>query len=855
MPTTCIAGGCSKTSKDGVSLHSFPADPTYRTIWEDKVKLTRPNWSGPSSSSKLCSDHFEPSCFESGLEYLFGISVKKRLKPEAIPTKFAPAGKEKTKPRNERRKPKGAFRKRKKFRILNEVLPKKQQISDEKTGQDDGTASVSRRCESRLCIEQKATQSLPSVHSESGVSGHDDEHVVPDECLRGLPRQFVQPSTSEEYQDSVTNYQQLPSNELSVPRSSAVPVKLEKAQDNSSVKTKSNEQSSSQSPVHSPSNTKPVVKAPINVVSKKGLLSTAAELCTAIQQQQPGSTGKTVYFLVDNAAPTLPSPPPVIYIRVVKQKLQGNVGSQQQVCEQKQLVFPGNPTDSILQSNPGLIKTGSVGQPVRVNVQQESCQESKNDVGNQPEAPEEKQETTQGGQSVPGPRSDLGWIKTEPGTEQELLNIKREYDSGVGFDFTCSREVVQREICLDGNKDENNVEVVVKQELFERAENENSGVGDQRAGDISNTCPQEGDQNSGRDENAEISEDDEDDDDDHLEMEDDSRDEDYVPEVKVHASRKKKWGGRVLRCRQTDQKASSELEQGQSDEVDGESKSSDGSEGSLCLSSDSGSDMISSDDDWDERERRERRVQKKKQGERHCMYVRLEVQLSRLPKVYECKSCQERFREADDMRTHYTTTHHQETSVDRVVSGPSISPEGDIYDIATELRHCSKCNNYFENIQKHRNSHKEKRFVCEMCGKRFAYKCILTSHKETHKARENRNLLHCTECDKSYYKKFQLMAHCREKHSKDTSNLFVCEKCGKQFKASKRLNIHRLIHLEDKPFKCPECGRGFSQKSNMTLHMRMHTGARPYQCKICQETFNHNVSLKNHQKKEHGIDW
>ena len=38
--------GCSKTIKDGVSLHLFPADPKYRRLWAAKVRLTRAKWSG-----------------------------------------------------------------------------------------------------------------------------------------------------------------------------------------------------------------------------------------------------------------------------------------------------------------------------------------------------------------------------------------------------------------------------------------------------------------------------------------------------------------------------------------------------------------------------------------------------------------------------------------------------------------------------------------------------------------------------------------------------------------------------------------------------------------------------------------
>ena len=58
MPMRCVAAECSKTTKDGVSLHLFPTDPNLRRIWTTKVKTTRVKWDGPTQYSALCSDHF-----------------------------------------------------------------------------------------------------------------------------------------------------------------------------------------------------------------------------------------------------------------------------------------------------------------------------------------------------------------------------------------------------------------------------------------------------------------------------------------------------------------------------------------------------------------------------------------------------------------------------------------------------------------------------------------------------------------------------------------------------------------------------------------------------------------------------
>ena len=76
MPTRCIVGGCSNTSKDGVSLHRFPKDAALRKVWTAKVKLTRAMWTGPSDSSVICSAHFPEDAYEESMHLRFELKKK-----------------------------------------------------------------------------------------------------------------------------------------------------------------------------------------------------------------------------------------------------------------------------------------------------------------------------------------------------------------------------------------------------------------------------------------------------------------------------------------------------------------------------------------------------------------------------------------------------------------------------------------------------------------------------------------------------------------------------------------------------------------------------------------------------------
>ena len=91
MPRRCVAVDCNTKSGMGYSLHGFPQDKVLRKKWVRAVKRQRSNWEGPSSSSQLCSKHFEDHCFVTeGVRYreAMGVPTMKRLKPDAVPTIF-----------------------------------------------------------------------------------------------------------------------------------------------------------------------------------------------------------------------------------------------------------------------------------------------------------------------------------------------------------------------------------------------------------------------------------------------------------------------------------------------------------------------------------------------------------------------------------------------------------------------------------------------------------------------------------------------------------------------------------------------------------------------------------------------
>ena len=81
MPHRCVAGGCSNTSKDEVSLHGWPSNPQVARQWTKAVRNTRADFK-PTASSKLCSSHFSDDSFEtqSVIAQSLGLKMKKKFK-------------------------------------------------------------------------------------------------------------------------------------------------------------------------------------------------------------------------------------------------------------------------------------------------------------------------------------------------------------------------------------------------------------------------------------------------------------------------------------------------------------------------------------------------------------------------------------------------------------------------------------------------------------------------------------------------------------------------------------------------------------------------------------------------------
>jgi len=163
---------------------------------------------------------------------------------------------------------------------------------------------------------------------------------------------------------------------------------------------------------------------------------------------------------------------------------------------------------------------------------------------------------------------------------------------------------------------------------------------------------------------------------------------------------------------------------------------------------------------------------------------------------------------------------------------------------------CTKCDASFarkNTLDMHQAVHTRIRYPCTECTKSFTRKSDVQTHmKFSHLDRKGE--LACDECDRFFDSKQHLLQH-KKKHLKNEA--YPCSECGKAFPSRKAVIEHQRLTGE-KPFKCAQCNRAYLKRYLLKVHMRSHTGEKPYECKKCRKTFRYHSCLTNHMRLHTG---
>ena len=245
-------------------------------------------------------------------------------------------------------------------------------------------------------------------------------------------------------------------------------------------------------------------------------------------------------------------------------------------------------------------------------------------------------------------------------------------------------------------------------------------------------------------------------------------------------------------------------------------------------------------------------------------------------KRYKCNKCEKTFTSTKLIRSHVFTKHKERKfrceHCDKLFAfnhalnhhikmdhkNGSLKPKCDICEMTLknsesllvhknnnhiENTKCQVCDKAFKNpqiLQAHFNHcHRERKFNCMNCEKRFPYLSFLKIHSKT--CKKDKAKIKCDKCDKLFSFKSLLKSHKKN-----------CDGIQRQ--------RHRLKNVDysftedgdtDKRYKCNKCEKTFRSTRLIRSHIFTKHKERKFRCELCDKLFAFNYALNQHIKNDH----
>ncbi|XP_065886565.1 early growth response protein 1-like isoform X2 [Dysidea avara] len=83
-------------------------------------------------------------------------------------------------------------------------------------------------------------------------------------------------------------------------------------------------------------------------------------------------------------------------------------------------------------------------------------------------------------------------------------------------------------------------------------------------------------------------------------------------------------------------------------------------------------------------------------------------------------------------------------------------------------------------------------------------------------------------------------------YKKEAEKKFPCDICGRRFARSSHMRRHQRIHSGEKPYNCHICKRPFARYDYVESHILSHRRNKVHSCFVCGEVYHDLVRFSNH---------
>ncbi|XP_075053386.1 PR domain zinc finger protein 15 isoform X2 [Mixophyes fleayi] len=259
-------------------------------------------------------------------------------------------------------------------------------------------------------------------------------------------------------------------------------------------------------------------------------------------------------------------------------------------------------------------------------------------------------------------------------------------------------------------------------------------------------------------------------------------------------------------------------------------------------------------------------------------------------KKFACEICNKLFYRRDVMLEH----HRRHLEGVRRVKRESIQQATDnSIKYKKEPSACPVCGKMFScrsNMNKHLLTHGDKKYTCEICGRKFFRVDVLRDHIHIHfkdialmndqqreefigkigissednddnsdgSADSEPHKYSCKRCQISFARGKEYLKHIMDVHAE---NGYDCSICHRRFALKATYHAHMVIHRENLPdpevqkyiHPCEVCGRIFNSIGNLERHKLIHSGVKSHGCEQCGKSFARKDMLKEHMRVHDNI--